>query len=186
MQRNAEHIYDELLVLRAQDGEVEAMNELVSRWNHRLLAHARHLLSDESAASDALQDAWYDIVRTIGKLHDPAAYRVWMYRIVSRRCTDGIRRKVRHRRLLAGTPVPAEASSTDEQVQHSDEGRALRKALATLPGDIRAMLALRYRENLPLAAIALVLNCPATTVKSRLHEARRQLRSLLEPDQGKE
>jgi len=193
MYRSPEHIYDEWLVLRAQDGEIDAMNELVSRWHRRLGVHARCLVSDEASAADALQDAWYDIVRGIRKLADPAAYRVWMYRIVSRRCTDHLRRKRRWRDRMGFRASEAHSEvglvdsrpPPDATAQIVEESDRLREALASLPGERRAMLALRYRENLPLAAIAMVMNCPSGTVKSRLHEARRQLHTLLDTTQGK-
>lgn len=191
MTRTADHIFDEWLVLRAQDGEVGAMNDLVRRWNRRLFAHARCLLDDETAAADVTQDAWCDIVKGIRKLADPAAYRVWMYRIVSRRCADAQRRDIRRRRRVEGgasgadnvsDPRPApEACAVD-----SDELRRLGDALARLPGELRALVALRYRENFPLAAIAFAMDCPSGTVKSRLHEARRQLQAMLDPTPGKE
>jgi len=191
MTRTPDHIFDEWLVLRAQDGEVAAMNELVRRWNRRLCAHALCLLGDHAAAADATQEAWHDIIKSIRRLADPAAYRVWMYRILSRRCADSQRRAIRHRERSGPEPgaaaeVPDTSPASDARAVESEELRLLRQALARLPGDLRALIALRYRENFPLAAIAIAMDCPSGTIKSRLHEARRQLRALLEPTQGKE
>lgn len=194
MTRTPDHIFDEWLVLRAQGGEVEAMNELVRRWNRRLRAHAQCLLNDPAAAADATQDAWYDIIRTIRRLDDPAAYRVWMYRIVSRRCADQVRGAMRWRKRVElrrhqiddqretpdGQPLPTAAAELAEDTQR------LGYALSQLSGELRALLALRYRENFPLAAIAVVMGCPSGTVKSRLHEARRQLHALLAPTHRKD
>jgi RNA polymerase sigma-70 factor (ECF subfamily) len=191
MTRTPDHIFDEWLVLRAQDGEVEAMNELVRRWNRRLRAHARCLLGDEAAAADATQEAWYDIIRGIRKLADPAACRVWMYRIVSRRCADHQRRAAKRREWPRPTVASTDASSEPRDTQRgpdattmeSEELRRLGAALAQLPGDLRALIRLRYRENFPVAALAIALDCPGGTIKSRLHEARRQLFALLESNQ---
>ncbi len=194
MNRSPDHIFDEWLILRAQDGEIAAMNELVRRWNQRLRAHARCLLHDDAAAADATQDAWHDIIRSIRKLADPAAYRVWMYRILSRKCADHIRRTQRRRRRT-GIPTdkadtapetPDPRPSPSLEAQKTEELGQLARAVARLPGDLRAVIALRYRENFPLAAIALIMECPGGTIKSRLHEARRQLLATLEPTQGKD
>ncbi len=82
---------DELLVLRCQDGDGGAMDELVRRWHGRLLRHAWHLTRREDAASDVTQDAWVGIVRGIRRLSDPAMFRVWAYRIVTHKCADWMR-----------------------------------------------------------------------------------------------
>lgn len=194
MNRSPDHIFDEWLVLRAQNGEIAAMNELVRRWNRRLRAHALCLLRDDAAAADATQDAWHDIIRSIRKLADPAAYRVWMYRILSRKCADHIRRTQRERQRT-GTPskqaggapeTPDPRPTPLHDAQQIEELGHLSRALTQLPADLRAIVSLRYRENFPLAAIAIVMDCPSGTVKSRLHEARRQLLALLEPTPGKD
>lgn len=194
MNRTPNHIFDEWLVLRAQDGELEAMNELVRRWNRRIYAHARCLLDDEASAADAVQDAWYDIIKGIRRLADPAAYRVWMYRILSRKCADHIRRTQRERqrtgspsKQAGGAPETPDPCPTPlHDALQTEELGHLSRALTQLPGDLRAIVSLRYRENFPLAAIAIVMDCPSGTVKSRLHEARRQLLALMEPTQGKD
>ena len=172
-------IEDELLVLRSQEGDLAAFDELVDRWQERLWRHAWRLLGDETAAWDVLQEAWIGISRGITRLEDAAAFPAWAYRITSNKCRDRIRRERRRREAM-------EAYS--DQVRHAEEEASaseqrcadLREALSRLPGRDRAILSLRYQEAFDTAEIAEILRVPEGTVKSRLHYARKRLRKYLE------
>lgn len=92
----ADDVYDELLVLRCQEGDQDALDELVARWQRRLFDHARRLTQQTDAAWDVVQEAWMAIVRGIGRLQDPASFRPWAYRIVTFKCTEGSERLMTH------------------------------------------------------------------------------------------
>ncbi|MFT7638714.1 MAG: RNA polymerase sigma factor (sigma-70 family) [Pirellulaceae bacterium] len=183
MNRTPEQIYDELLVLRSQAGDSHAFEQLVARWQERLWWHAFRLTEQKEAASDVLQDAWMAIVRGIRRLDDPASFGSWSYRIVTNKCADWTRKQQRQR--LAMQEV---AAQSDEQIQadpnksndQQDEIQKLRTALKQLPLDRRAILSMLYLDGLSLHQIAEVLEIPIGTVKSRLHAARTELRSVLE------
>ena len=179
MTRTPEQIFNELLVLRCQDGESRAFGELIELWHERLWRHARRLTTDPSLADDAMQDAWMAIVRGIGRLGDPALFRPWAFRIVTYKSTDLLRRRSRRRDLDAKI---ASGSIPDSVVLEDDppEIAGLRSAMAVLPSDRRALLALHYLEELSVAEIAVVLGIPEGTVKSRLFNARRALKKALE------
>ncbi len=172
-------IEDELLVLRSQEGDLAAFDELVDRWQERLWRHAWRLVGDETAAWDVLQEAWIGISRGITRLEDAAAFPAWAYRITSNKCRDRIRRERRRREAV-------EAYS--DQVRHAEEEASashercadLREALSRLCGRDRAILSLRYQEGFDTAEIAEILRVPEGTVKSRLHYARKRLRKYLE------
>ncbi|MHC4217223.1 MAG: RNA polymerase sigma factor [Planctomycetota bacterium] len=182
MARSREDILDEWLVFRIQEGDTEALRELVSRWNPKLWRHARRLIGETDAAADALQDAWLAIVRGLPRLRDPAVFRSWAYRIVSRRCADWIRRRQRDRAMNQGAPAdPAEAPApAGTPASASDDIAAVRQAIRELPADHRLVLSLHYLEGLSVREIACALDIPAGTVKSRLHHARNILRETLE------
>ena len=175
-----ERINDELLVLRAQEGAVEALGELIERWQDRLWRLAWRLTDDEQAAWDVLQEAWIVVSRRIGRLADPAAFPAWAYRITSNKSRDWIRRR---RRMRSADEAYGERWLESENGQ--DTGRPcadLREALAELPGHDRAILSFRYEDGFNTAEIAEILGIPPGTVKSRLHHARLRLRRFLEED----
>ncbi len=83
MVRSLESIHDELLVLRCQSGETEAMEELIGNWQPRLWRHAKRLTGRRDAAWDVLQETLLAIVRSLHRLDDPALFRTWAYRIAT-------------------------------------------------------------------------------------------------------
>ena len=173
-----ERINDELLVIRAQEGDAEALQELVDRWQDRLWRLAWRLTDDEQAAWDVLQEAWIVISRQIRRLADPAAFPAWAYRITGNKSRDWIRRRQRVRR--ADEAYAQQWRETDAGGQRSFGD--LREALADLSGRDRAILSLRYEDDFSTAEIAEILAIPPGTVKSRLHHARQRLRRHLEDD----
>jgi len=182
MRRTHEDIEDELLILRCQDGEREALSALVNRWQPRLRAFAWRLTGERETARDVVQDCWMAIVRGLKRLDDPACFRTWAYRIVRNKCADWTRRRSVQRgadRVLAGSSLASgEGEGTD--AHEAEEISALRKAMDELSEDQRAILSLHYLDGLSVRAIGETLGVPEGTVKSRLFHARVQLRGVLE------
>ena len=180
MSHGPERVLDELLVMRCQDGDAEAFETLVGRWQKRLWRHARRLTDDHAAAWDVVQETWLAMVKGIRRLRDPATFGPWAYGIVSRKCADRVRRRTRERRLEAGLRERVEAS--DERFRRDDDDRAetLASAVRRLTGDQQAILSLRYAEGFSIRQIAEALDLPEGTVKSRLHHARAELKRLAE------
>ncbi|MCH8830656.1 MAG: RNA polymerase sigma factor [Planctomycetes bacterium] len=178
MSKTPEQIYDELLVLKSQDGDHRAFAELVKRWQQRLWRHARQFSDNRDAAADILQEAWMDILRG---LRDPASFPKWAYRIVSNKCVDWLRRQKRRRNLVnnAQEELPNGMDELSQTTVEDDVGR-LRQGMRRLPADRRAMLSMFYVEEMLIAEIGAALAIPVGTVKSRLHYARNQLKTILE------
>ncbi len=179
--RDSERIYDEYLVASAIGGDRLAFERLVARWQPRLLRHAWRVLGDAEQARDALQDAWIEILRGLRRLDDVAAFPAWACRIVSRRC---YRMMGRAARAPFGPGV--DGSMLEPLVPERDSGEfasdlaTVKGALSLLPGPQRAALALFYLEEMSVAEIAVALDVPPGTVKTRLMHARRKLREHLE------
>jgi RNA polymerase sigma factor (sigma-70 family) len=174
-----DRLNDELLVLRCQQRDAEAFEALIGRWQRRLWQHAWRLTGDDSAAWDALQEAWIGISRGINRLTDAAAFPAWAYQIISNKCRDSIRREQRRREA---TEMYSEQMQREEQDAAAAKQRhsTLKEALEQLPGPDRAVLSLRYEEQFDTAEIACILGIPEGTVKSRLFNARQRLRKYLE------
>ena len=177
-------LLDEYLVTSARAGDEAALALLVRRWHPKLVAHAWRLTGDPEAARDAAQSGWIEIVRGLHRLQDDRAFPAWAYRIVSRRCARLIGGMARRRALaeaLAREPdgaaaVPAEPSDPLEP------GR-LRAAIRALPPEQRSAIALFHFEEMSVAEVAVALDVPAGTVKTRLMHARRKLRAALEGEE---
>lgn len=181
MSRQAERVLDEYLAAAARAGGKGAFAQLARRWQPKLLAHAYRLIGDPDGAQDLVQEAWADIAKGLHRLDDARLFPAWAYRIVSRRAADLIRRRQRDRRLgdaYAAEPKPDLRGAA--QMESAADGAPLRAAMAGLPVEQRAAVALFYLEEFSVAEIAAALNVPAGTVKTRLMHARRKLRAALE------
>lgn len=181
MLRDTERIYDEYLVTAARAGDRDAIARLVSRYQPRLFRHAWRVIGDTERAKDIVQEAWIEILRGLTRLDDAAAFPAWSYRIVTRRCRRLFQRSARE-------PLEPEEADEGASLEAADHGSVelvvdatrVMAVVATLPAPQRAALALFYTEDLSVAEIAIALDVPPGTVKTRLMHARRKVRALLE------
>ncbi len=175
-------LLDEYLVLEARAGDRRAFRELYHRWQRKLLAHAWRLTGSDDVARDAVQAAWLEIARGLGRLEDERAFPAWAYRIVSRRCARAIDASRRHRQVHEAISAEPEPDPIVNDLEAQDEARRLHLAIRRLPPDQRAAVALFYFEGLGVAESAVALDAPAGTIKTRLMHARRNLRAFLQGD----
>lgn len=183
MTRHIARLFDEYLAAAARAGDRAAFGCLAEHWQPKLLAHAWRLMGEAEAARDVAQDAWVDIARGLERLEDAALFPAWAYRVVSRRAADAIRKRSRARRLDAA--VAAEAPRADDaagRMETAADTEPLARAIAGLPPEQRAAVALFYLEDFSVAEIAAAPNVPAGTVKTRLMHAREKLRAALKGD----
>lgn len=181
MARDGERALDSYLVASARLGDRDALGQLFRRWNGKLVAHGWRLLRDAEGARDAVQESWVEIFRSVSRLRDGGAFAPWAYRIVSRRCARQIRRaQIERRRSEVAQPTGDEAAPI---APDAVDARALDRALAALPPEQQAAIALFYLEDMSVAEVAVALDVPVGTVKTRLMHARRKLRESLEGEQ---
>ncbi len=170
MTKAQKYIYDQILVIDAQDGNVKAMEMLVSRWQKRLWYHAFRLTTDKEAAWDITQESWLGIIKGLRKLHNPANFRAWAYRITTNKTMDWIR-KNKAVKLISIDEI--------QDCQHKEEKEiGLKELFGRLELRKRVVLDLYYFEQLSLSEISIALDIPKGTVKSRLHKARNELKKL--------
>ena len=164
------NIRDQLLVMDAQDGDAAAMEELVGRWQKRLWQHACRMTADSQAAWDVTQQSWLGIIKGLRKLHDPASFAAWAYRITTNKAADWVKKRRRTRQ------ISIEEIHDPPDPRKEDTG--IRELLQKLSLKKRAILCLYYFEQLNLSEISLALKIPRGTAKSRLHSAREELKRL--------
>jgi RNA polymerase sigma-70 factor (ECF subfamily) len=174
-----ERVLDAYLVAAGRSGDRAALERLARRWMPKLQAHALRLCAERDLAADISQDAWSEILRGLDRLDNAEAFAAWAFRIVTHRYARSIRSLTRRRagEQAAAREAELEVEATQEGVPELDRVRA---AIARLPGPQRAALGLFYREGLRVAEIAVSLDIPVGTVKTRLMHARSKLRALLE------
>jgi RNA polymerase sigma-70 factor (ECF subfamily) len=165
-------------VLRAQCGDREAL-ELLLRGIQLALRRYLLRLVGTGSADDVLQEVLFLISCKLKWLDVPEAFRPWAYRIASREAFRQLRKEkrrseqVRDEALLEDVPA-AESVVPPELLPELLNSEALSPAS-------RAVLALHFQEELPLAEIAAILEIPLGTVKSRLSYGLAALRRKLDP-----
>ena len=173
----ADDIYDQFLLLRSQQQDVDALGILISRWQKRLVDHAAIVCGDRHAANDIVQNAWSAMMRGIKNLKDPARFRFWAYRTVSNKCIDYIRQQNSQEGLSQTKEVNDEV-----QLRHQEDQQVIQNILAQMSVDHRTVLALHYLQGFGVSEIAEITGTPVGTIKSRLHHGRESFRDLLEQD----
>jgi len=172
---------DSNLLLRAGNGDNEALNSLDR--SHRAVAHgvAFRVLRDAALAEDAVQEGFLDLWRTAkGFDAGRSSVRGWLCVLVHRRAVDIARREARRHAADANRPGPDPASYTAEEiviVRH--DRRRVQRALRRLPQPQRELIEHAYWGGLTQPQLAERFGLPLGTVKSRTFEALRQLRQEL-------
>lgn len=178
---------DEELVARSIGGDLDSFNQLVLRWERPIYALAYRVIGREEDARDVAQEAFLRAFRALGGFKGQAKFSSWLYRITLNLCRDWIRRERRTPITLApegvdiielaGETAPSE--SIEELVSRRQLGRAVEKAMAQLPEEQRTAIILKEYHGLTFQEIADLLECPLSTVKTRLYQGLSVLRKQL-------
>ena len=180
VRRDKKRILDEYLVASAQTGDRKAFSLLAKRWHPALYRHAWRLTGDEDQARDTLQDAWVDIVRGLPRLKDAAAFPAWSYQIVTRKCANTIRKIQRVRKTKLAVMAELRVHEDGEAIaERRADMSVVSKAIANLPPEQCATMALYHLEDMGVAEISVALDVPVGTIKTRLMHARRKIRIAL-------
>jgi RNA polymerase sigma-70 factor (ECF subfamily) len=168
------------LVEQAKRGDREAFDSLARLTGDRCMAIAFRILRDFDLADDAVQSALLTAWREIRALRDPKVFEPWLHRILTNACYAEARRRRRWSEGIRLLPTePVHGSDDYLNVEHRDQ---LERAFRRLTVEQRAVLVFHHYLGLPLPDVAVRLDIPLGTVKSRMHHAKRALRASLDAE----
>ena len=180
---------DQLLVDRARLGDRHAFDLLVLKYQSRLLSLVNRLISNQSDALDILQDTFVKAYRSLHTFRGERAFYTWLYRIAVNTAKNHLASKLKESKDVSvddeatgELSVLQDLSAPDEEAGAEELQRAILHAIEQLPDDLKQALTLRELEGMSYDEIALAMNCPIGTVRSRIFRARdlrRIRRSLL-------
>ncbi len=174
---------DEQLLADFLGGRRAALGELARRYERPLLGLALGLLGGRrDLACDAVQETWLRVIRFGRQFSSQSRFKTWLYRIGINQCRNlqsatGRPAAGDGEPTLAGKPAPDPAPET--VAARTDQHNAVRRAVARLAPDRRAIVLLCYHGGLTHVEAAEILELPLGTLKSRLHAALEELRGML-------
>jgi RNA polymerase sigma factor (sigma-70 family) len=168
------------LVEAAQSGDSEAYDALIQRFQQMAYAIAYRCLGDHHLAQDLVQEAALEAFVHLPQLKEPGAFPGWFRQIVFRQCTRVLRQVTLHYISLEAVSDGLLAESNPEDIAVQGEVQAcVRSAVASLPQHERLVTVLFYGCRYSYNEVSALLKIPLTTVKKRLHSARRKLKVQL-------
>lgn len=185
---------DDELVLRCQDGDMQAFGSLVAKYQDRVYNLMFRMVGRRALAEELAQEAFLKALERIGQFRRASRFYTWLFRIAANLAISHRRRAVRVRFHSLSGPEDGDGNLADpltagiaerrdpgpEAMAMSQETRErISAALCELDEEFRIVVVLRDREGLDYAEIAEVLDLPVGTVKSRLHRGRNLLREKL-------
>jgi RNA polymerase sigma-70 factor, ECF subfamily len=188
-------IDDSVLVERCRNGDTDAIERLILKYQDRIFNIILKMCQNEDDAAELAQDTFVKVIEKIGSFQGRSGFYTWLFRIAvnltlnfcSRRVRLGFetlevdgqefqKAKSQLRQYLADENSPDPVAIA----QQKELCRLLERALIKLDDSQRAIIVLRDIEGMSYEQIAGVLNCELGTVKSRLSRARGTLREILE------
>lgn len=178
------------LITRTQNGDAEAFNPIVSKYQQKIYNLIYQRVRDREMAEDICQEVFLKAWQALPNFRGQSAFYSWLYKIALN-CSIDFLRKQNKGIVLSWEELPQhadkaiEASQRQPSISQILEKQELRnivgKAVRQLPTGQRDVFYLRYGEELRIKDIALRLNKSEGTIKTHLHHARRKLRDMLRP-----
>lgn len=188
-------VADGVLLAHANDGDLDAFNIFVERYQHAVIALCTGILRDASLAEDVAQDTFIRAWKSLPGFKGDSA-RSWLLRIATNRCFDLLRQRNRQAtdsldaQVVELEPIWSTQTGEDSpeaQAERGELGLRLEAALADLPADQRIALLMADVLGYDYLEIAEITGSAMGTVKSRISRARSRLRAaLLADDESRE
>lgn len=169
---------DAALVREVVEGHVDAFEKLVRKHQRPVYSAILRMVRDPEDARDLAQTAFLKAFEQIGTFDPRYRFFSWIYRIAIHEAINHLQRRRRTEPLEVDVAFEGKGAQAD--IEGRELERAVQAALATLTPEHRGVVVLRHFLDGSYQEIAVALDLPEKTVKSRLFEARRALRTRLE------
>jgi RNA polymerase sigma-70 factor (ECF subfamily) len=183
---------DQLLVDRVREGDKQAFDLLVAKYQRRLMRLLSRIVHDPAEAEDVVQETFIKAYRALRHFRGDSAFYTWLYRIGINTAKNFL--------ATQGRRTPTSTDADSEQAEAFNDGEHLRDintpesmlaskqiaqtvnaAMDALPVDLRTAIALREIEGLSYEEISDIMACPIGTVRSRIFRAREVIADKLRP-----
>lgn len=177
-------------VARLRRGDLDALSELIARYQNRLYRYMLRMVRQPAEAEDLFQQTWLKVVEKIRSFDGSRNFDAWLFTLARNLAIDHLRR-IRPQSLdepladsehgdTVGDRIPSRDHAPFDRAFAAERRTQIGEAMATLPMTYREVLTLRFAEGMKIKEIAQVTGTPVSTVKARLRRALEQLRYGLE------
>jgi RNA polymerase sigma-70 factor, ECF subfamily len=175
-------VAEDQLVSRCRAGDLDAFAQVYDRYERQVFRYAYHILGNRDDADDIKQETFVKAYQAIRSFRSESSLQTWLLKICGNLCRDKIkswdRRKVTYDSTMREDEMGV--SNPDESPQAIVERKELEntiaRALKGMPAPQREIIVLHEIEGLSYEEIAAVLGCTRTSIKLRLHRARKSLK----------
>jgi RNA polymerase sigma-70 factor, ECF subfamily len=179
------HPEDAALVRKAQQGDMDAFEGLVRKYQQRVYALCRRLTGAHQSADDLAQETFIKAYFALARFDAEWPLYPWLRRIALNTGLNYLKSRRRERPLDEAAlgprrmPFSPPADGPEERLERAEFEARFERAVASLPSDQRSVFVLRFHEGLSYDEISRALDVPVGTVMSRLNRARQRLKDLL-------
>ena len=179
------------LVQRVQTGDKKSFDILVLKYQHKVINLVLRYVHDQDTAQDVAQEAFIKAYRGLKNFRGESAFYTWLYRIAINTAKNYL---VSQGRRLPDTDIDAEEAeqfsgesalkeyATPEHEMLTEEIQtAVTRTIDQLPDDLKTAIMLRELEGMSYEEIAVTMDCPIGTVRSRIFRARESIDKVLRP-----
>lgn len=178
------------MILRCKQGDRDAFNMLMEKYQTIVFNTAYGMLSNYEDASDAAQEVFIKVYRSIASFKGQSSFTTWLYRICANVCSDILRKRQRRGTTISldaereddASPISelrSEEATPEEQLEMNEAQKAVWNAIKELKKEYREIIVYSDIQQLSYDEIAKIIKCPTGTVKSRLNRARNALKKKL-------
>jgi len=179
------------LVKRVQTGDKRAFDILVLKYQQKVINLVNRYMHDQDLSMDVAQEAFIKAYRGLKNFRGDSAFYTWLYRIAINTAKNHLVSKARRMPTTDIDAQEAEQYDGADALRHIDSPehetlkgevhRTIVVAIDTLPQDLRTAITLRELEGLSYEEIAITMDCPIGTVRSRIFRAREAIEKELKP-----
>lgn len=184
------HLNEAELIKRTQNGDPEAFNPLVRKYQQRIYNLIYRRVRNHETAEDICQEVFLKAWQALPDFKGKSVFYSWLHQIAVNCSIDFIRKQKReivfaYEEFTVNSDdtiqMPPTHASPPEILEKEELGHIIRKAAVQLPAGQQRVFNLRYREELSMREIAVHLNKSEGTIKSHLYHAHQKLRETLRP-----
>lgn len=191
MARMSEQNVDQQLIERVQRGDKNAYNLLVTKYQHKVSNLVTRYVKNQSDVPDIVQEAFIKAYRALPNFRGDSAFYTWLYRIAvncaknhmvaSGRKPPGSDVEIDDAEFYDGGDALRENASPEKQLLTSEIKKVIFSTIEQLPEDLKTAINLRELEGLSYEEIAVIMECPVGTVRSRIFRAREAIDKKIRP-----